>query len=89
MGKSTTPKHAVHFVTNNGFWTPMAWRRVPCGNPTQANLALFVAELEKATLPGGTNAHLGPTKILSAKIVQNHAGGAEVATYRDSDPRRF
>lgn len=88
MGKSTTPTHAVHFVTNNGFWTPMAWRRTPCGNPTAANLALFVATLEAATQPGGVNAHLGPTKILHARIVQNRPGGVEVAAYGDPDARR-
>lgn len=47
-----------------------------------ANLAKHCQLMEQSTQPGECNAHLGPTQILSARIVRNHGERVTVATYR-------
>lgn len=81
MGRSTTPAFAVHFVTDNGFWTPSAWPTKFAGRPTAANLAKHVAVMEAATQPGGCNEHLGATRILAARILKNRGQRDLVAAY--------
>ena len=82
MGRTFTPAHAVEFVVDRGYWTPMGWDAKHAGRPTVANLAAFVAGYEASTQPGGVNAHLGATRILSARIVTNRGERREVAQYR-------
>lgn len=69
MGRILTPKFAVHYTVDNGFWTPAAWPTRHAGRATDANLIKHVAVVEASTQPGGCNEHLGATKILSARIV--------------------
>ena len=84
--------HVVQFVTDQGVQTPSEWRArkraaaVPGGfmpahgTPNAKNLAAYVAKFEASTAPGGVNAHLGVTKVLSAKIVRQ-ADHEILATY--------
>jgi hypothetical protein len=81
MGYTTTPKYRVEVTTDNGYWTPQAWPVKYAGRPNAANLAAWVAIQEGATQPGGVNAHLGATRILTAKIVRNAQDGDLVAAY--------
>lgn len=68
-------------VLDRGHVTPTEWlprARVtyngPCptvhGKPSNKALAARVKAWEDATKPGGVNAHIGETKVLSAKIVR-------------------
>jgi hypothetical protein len=87
MGKIVTPKFRVEFQTNNGHWTPTSWYvhskrsgRVGYGTPTHANLRKYVLAMEASTMPGGPNAHIGPTRILRATIIRQ-ADNAVMAVY--------
>jgi hypothetical protein len=51
------------------------------GKPTAENLAAHVKAFEAATRPEGVNAHLGETKVVSAKIVRQN-GNVVLATYQ-------
>jgi len=61
-------------------YTPMEWRTrarygIPgYGAPTDANLERYVRRFEADTQPGGANAHLGPTIISRARIVDQRTG---------------
>lgn len=81
MGRTVTPRYAVEFVVDRGFWTPMGWDGKHAGRPTAANLAKFAKGYEAATMPGGVNDHLGPTRILRATILRNDGSRTVVATY--------
>lgn len=63
------------------YYTPAAWPSKHLGRPTVANLARYVADFEASTLPGGVNAHLGPTRVVAARILTNRGERREVATY--------
>ena len=86
-GRSRAVRYVVHFNVDRGFWTPSEWRarrehQIPgYGAPTNENLAKHIAVVERATLPGGVNEHIGPTKILNARIVDQNTGQT-VAEYR-------
>lgn len=77
----------VSYQVDRGSWTPGEWRvrarrSVPgMGTPNAVNLKAHVAFVEASTQPGGVNAHLGATKILSAKIVDQWSGET-VATFQ-------
>jgi hypothetical protein len=81
MSRSRLIPVTVNFVTDNGYWTPSEWRTRSTrqggyshGKPTLENLQKYVADAEAATQPGGVNAHLGPTKILKAWIIDQRSG---------------
>ena len=82
MGRTITPAHAIEYVVDNGRWTPAGWDAKHAGRPTAANLAAHCQLLEDSTMPGGCNEHLGPTRILAARIVTNRGERREVAAYR-------
>jgi hypothetical protein len=79
MGRSTTPRYVVEM---SGGFTAAAWRVRQDGRPTDANLARYVAGFEASTAPGGVNAHLGTTRVRSAKVRENSYGGEVVARYQ-------
>jgi hypothetical protein len=93
MGRSTTPEFVVEMREHDGGrrFTPQAWRvkgqhGIPGdGKPTKENLERFVKKFEESTEPGGANSHLGPTRIVYARIRQNCTGGATVAEYIPHD----
>lgn len=79
MGMSNTRSVTlvVKMVLDRGAVTPMEWRtraKPTCptshGKPTDLNLAAHVAVFEASTAPGGVNAHIGATKVVSAQIVR-------------------
>jgi hypothetical protein len=75
-----TPKYVVKITDGRYSYTPMEWRvfgrglQKPDGKPTSANLAKFVQSYEASTQAGGSNAHLGATKIQTARIYNNLTG---------------
>jgi hypothetical protein len=79
---STTPKYIVKIADGRYAYSPIAWiasKRAATqirvdGKPTVENLRRWVASFEAATQPGGCNAHLGATKLTSARIVNNFTG---------------
>jgi hypothetical protein len=81
MPRDTTPTYVVEIRTTGHGWTPAPWHCGRNGRPTEANLALYVGDLEKSTAPGGCNAHLGETTVTRAWIRRNSIGGATVASY--------
>jgi hypothetical protein len=89
MGTSRTVRFTVHYSVDHGVWTPGEWRMRPRfngqapahGQATPENLKKHVEHVEASTQPGGVNAHIGVTKILSARIVDNFTGET-LATYK-------
>lgn len=87
MGKTRSIRFIVQYTVGRGFWTPSEWRVrargvVPgMGRPTLVNLKKQVTLAEASTQPGGVNAHLGITKITSAKIIDQDSGET-LATYQ-------
>jgi hypothetical protein len=86
-GRSRAVRYVVHFNVDRGHWTPSEWRArregqsQSYGAPTAANLAKHVAHVERSTMPGGPNEHIGPTRILTARIV-DQTTGQTLAEYR-------
>jgi hypothetical protein len=65
-------------------WTTQAWpttAKYGGGKPTDANLARYVLGQERATEPGGVNAHIGVSQVIAAHIVRQ-SDGATMATYQ-------
>jgi hypothetical protein len=81
MARDLTSTYVVEIRTPGFGWTPAAWHCGRNGRPTEANLAQYVEDLEKSTMPGGCNAHLGATRVARAWIRRNTIGGATVASY--------
>lgn len=81
MGRSFTPKYAVEYLVDRGTWTPAGWISRDRGKPSAENLARDVVRQEAATRVGGVNEHIGPTRILAAKIVGNRGERTLVAGY--------
>jgi len=71
---------------DHGVATPAGWdERGRCGyrSPDKANeahLKAYVEVFEASTQPDGCNAHIGPTKVLSARIIKQSTGQV-VAVY--------
>jgi hypothetical protein len=66
-------------------YRPRPWKLgckvVPADGPlTEAGLRAFCERFEASTAPGGVNAHLGQTRILSAALVDQRKA-AVLATY--------
>ncbi len=77
MSSKRTPALVMTLVLDRGHATPIEWRTRPVnaclhvhGKPSDAALAAHVKVWEESTLPEGANAHIGATKVLSAKIVR-------------------
>lgn len=79
MSSSIVP-FVIRYTVDNGKWTPGAWRSKFNGRPTAKNLAAYVESMQASTLPGGCNAHLGATTILSATVTRQ-SDGAVVASF--------
>ena len=88
MGRSTTPQFRIDYIVNRGTWTAGTWNSRQAGRPTAANLAKYVALSEASTKPGGCNAHIGETVVLSAKITNQFTGEVR-ATYEKTPDNRF
>jgi len=90
-GRSTAIKYTVQIVVPGTHNTASEWRprsrlngNVPGhGAPTAENLAKYVRGFEESTLAGGCNAHVGATKVASARIV-NQETKQVLATYSAS-----
>jgi len=87
MSSTRKINYVIHYtVKDNSYWTPCEWyarkrgQRPADGKPTPANIAKHCAHMEASTLPGGVNAHIGKTKILSAYVVDQRTREI-VATY--------
>jgi hypothetical protein len=77
--KTRTPKYRLEYLDlGKDSWTSAAWSG---GRPTAKRLARHILVLERSTLPGGVNAHLGPTRIYKARIVEQ-ATSAVIVTYQ-------
>lgn len=75
MGTSSTPTYRVEMSAGPKFhYTPAAWRIAGMGVPKDDNLKRYVETFERSTYPGGGNAHLGVTTIITAKIVNQRTG---------------
>lgn len=70
MGKSSSVRFVVTMKLAEGAATPSEWKSKYAGPPSDANLRKHIEVFEKSCEKGGCNAHLGPTKVLSAKIVE-------------------
>ena len=93
MGNTHTPKYRIEYrgvVVLTGTearrvsLTPHGWDCKNAGRPSDENLRRYIEGFEASTLPGGTNEHLGITRVSSAKIVFNTGYGETVATYEPS-----
>jgi hypothetical protein len=80
MGRTITPTYAVHLFVPGTSITPAAWDVRRNGRPTDANLTRYVRAFEQSTLPGGPNAHLGPMRVLRARV-RHQRSGEFVAEY--------
>ncbi len=86
MGTTRSIPLVVTMVLDRGMATPAEWRTrargsAPSfGKPTAANLAAYVKAFEDSTAPDGCNAHIGPRRVISAKIVRQ-ATHEILATY--------
>ena len=86
MGTSRLIPYVMIVTTDNGHWTNSEWRmraqgRVPAhGKATTENLKKHCLFVEESTHPGGCNAHLGVTHILTARIKDQRTGEI-LATY--------
>jgi hypothetical protein len=89
---ATTNLYRVELVSNRDTerLTPASWyirsalrqgRPNGYGAPTPANLRKYVQRFEASTKPGGANAHLGETRIVLARIV-NQDTNETVAEYK-------
>ncbi len=90
MGRTTTPKYAVHVRTSDGsHMTPIAWRvraqyGIPGdGMPTEANLAKWATGYNKSFEPGGVNEGVG-CRIVYAEIRRNVFAGEVVARWSEA-----
>ena len=89
MSRDRAIRYVCHVVIDQPgrAWTPSEWRtrrqgQIPAdGKPTTENLQKHCLHYEASTQPGGCNQHLGPTKILSARIVDQNDMSV-VAEYR-------
>lgn len=66
-------------------YRPRPWKlgskTVPADGPlSEPGLRAFCERFEASTAPGGPNAHLGPTRILDARLVDQR-NGKLIATY--------
>ena len=93
MGRTTTPKYAVHVRTSDGsHMTPIAWRvraqygRPGDGMPTEANLAKWVAGYNASFEPGGVNEAVG-CRIVVAELRENKFAGAVLAMVAPDFPK--
>jgi hypothetical protein len=85
MGRVVTPKYSLEVEVAGPFRvTPAAWR-AEYGRPNCITLAKYVETFEASTRPGGANAHLGPTTVVSARIRRNVPGGAVIAIFYRHD----
>jgi hypothetical protein len=81
MPADLTTAYVVEIDTPGYRYTPAPWRTRQAGRPTTANLAAHVEAFEASTEPGGCNAHLGATRVTSARIRRNQLRGVVVASY--------
>lgn len=82
MGKTITPKYALHLTFGSGGRSLTGWNSYGNdGRATDKNLAAWVAKFDASMAPGGSNAHLGPDWVTAAWIAFNTSGGSRVATY--------
>ena len=76
MGRSRVVPYTVECFAIGHRITPMEWRirpryQIPAnGQPTAANLAKYIEDLNASFRAGGVNAHCGPIRITSAHIVR-------------------
>jgi hypothetical protein len=81
MARDTSPTYVIEMTVPGYRYSPAPWNCRRDGRPTAANLAKHVASFEASTQPGQCNAHLGATRVASAKIRRNMLAGDTVATY--------
>jgi hypothetical protein len=88
MGRSSTPKYVIEFVTGNGRQRTHEWRVRTSyrgkgyGRPTEANLEKHVQAYNASVEPGGCNAHLGPKATAVAAVIKlNVPGGEELVSW--------
>lgn len=79
--------YTVEVTTDKGYWTPSEWRmrrqgQIPAdGKASTENLKKWALAFEASTQPDGVNAHIGATKILTARIKDQRTGEI-LATYK-------
>jgi hypothetical protein len=90
MSNTRYIKYVIHYTVKDGsYWTPHEWyarkrnQRPGDGKPTEENIAKHCRHMEASTLPGGVNAHIGKTKMLSAYIVDQRTGSVVAQWGRD------
>lgn len=74
MGRITKPAYRVEYEVEGARFTPAGWDSKHAGRPNDRNLHHHVQVLQKSTEPGGVNAHLGPVRVLRAKVVKQSSG---------------
>jgi hypothetical protein len=90
MARDPAPTaYAVDMTVPGYRYSPASWHCKRNGRPTAANLAAYVASFEASTMPGGVNAHLGATRVASARIRRNTYAGDTVATYAPAPQPMF
>lgn len=85
MGRTVTPKYAVHVRTSDGsHMDPFAWQvraqygRPGDGRPNSANLVRWVESYNKSFEPGGVNERVG-CYITHAELRENRHDGDTLA----------
>jgi hypothetical protein len=96
-GRSRAITYALHMQSRGYSYTPSEWRvrarygARGYGAPTDANLEQHIRAFEASTQPGGANAHLGPTTISRAWIVDQRSGftvaGYDADMFQVIEPR--
>lgn len=69
MGRIIVPKYRLELIEKaiNGHTYPaiQSWR----GLVSMKRLIKYINSFEKSTMKGGVNSHIGPRKIIQAKII--------------------
>lgn len=85
MGRSTTPKYALHVrYARMATTMPICWIVQTDGPATDASVAQYLSSYNESLRPGGSNEHLmgrfgAGAVALSAELRRNCLGGETVA----------
>lgn len=66
MRRTSTPTYRMEALEHNGSSWSIAWS----GRANQKRLIAKVQSYEASTQPGGVNEHIGPRKVMVAKLIR-------------------
>lgn len=75
MGRDRAIRYTVRMSLVSGFATPAEYRSKHYGRASDAGLANYVTSYNESILPGGVNAHIGPSGRCYAATLTDHNTG--------------